>query len=69
MVSEPSQRHKSWAMAHSNFEYSASASSVAFPQDSKSQQESCAASMEVSNRDSTKKSYTSIQKPSPNIES
>jgi hypothetical protein len=39
-------------------------------QDSKSQQESCAAqSVEVSNRDSTKKSSTSIQKPSPIIES
>jgi hypothetical protein len=39
-------------------------------QDSKSQQESCAAqSVEVSNRDSTKKSSTSIQKPRHVIES
>jgi hypothetical protein len=39
-------------------------------QDSKSQQESCAAqSVEVSNRDSTKKSSTSIQKPKHAIES
>jgi hypothetical protein len=39
-------------------------------QDSKSQQESCAVqSVELSNRDSTKKSSTSIQKLSPIVES